>query len=738
MPKTHLTTQTNWAKPIVSPFQVLLIAAIGIAASGLLPFGGVVFAESATGTTPNSWRLETGGRELELQQNSAGIFISKLGMKDSATANGIPMPLVGITVAGNAIAPADLAVESVVSSTPKAGVSAVTAKLRSAGAPLELAVTYAAWAETGEFTCDVVLSNTGHEPIEVNRCSSLYLTLPGERAELRYLDGSHGIERQLESVSLGGEEYHLNNNQRGRSTPDKSLWWSIFQPNTNLSYTAQMAYSGNWDAIFAPTEGGGRTVALEMVYDNGGPLRVAAGKSFALPRALLTVSRGPDLREPIASLHRYLRQYVIPKQPQNDPLLVEYNSWYAYSDKVDAEKVASAIPLAAKIGCEAFVIDANWHYCPGEETERWQNTLGDWEINPRTFPEGLSPLIRLAHDHGMKFGVWFEPEVASLNSQVLREHPDWFLTKEGKPIVRRTRVHLDYAKPEVRQRMHDVVARVMKQGRIDWVKFDYNIDIGNDFDPAGELATNTRLHDHLQGYFQWLDELAAKYPDLIIENCASGGRRAEPAIFAHTHTGWISDTTNPRFSVQCAWGALVEMPPEICNHWMVGDLKPKVRGGYNTQITSTDPRWWDFMFRIAMNGQFGISSRLDLWPPDATKRAAENITLYKRIRRVLHGSDVYHLTDAPEASFNPQGWMAIQYVRPDQRRSVILTFRLGESEATRSFPLHGLEPDATYSVLRDGEPAGEQSGKSLMKDGLTVELEKEWYSQVIELSAMAR
>jgi alpha-galactosidase len=281
--------------------------------------------------------------------------------------------------------------------------------------------------------------------------------------------------------------------------------------------------------------------------------------------------------------------------------------------------------------------------------------------------------------------------------------------------------------------MMGVIDRLVREVNIDWFKFDYNIDIGNEFDPRGDTTGNTRLHDHLRGYYQWLDEIARKYPDIVLENCASGARRWDLGIARHTHTSWISDTVNPRYSVQVAYGATIEFAPEICNHWMVGDLKPKMRGGYGATITTTDPAWWDFMFRIAMNGQTGVSSRLDLWPPAALERAKQNVALYKRIRGVIQGADVYHLTDAPAAGYNPTGWMALQYVRPAMSASVVLAYRLEKSEAKRQIRLKGLEASRNYRIQCDGKVAGQRTGAALAQHGLLIEIPAEWRAAVIEI-----
>jgi len=146
------------------------------------------------------------------------------------------------------------------------------------------------------------------------------------------------------------------------------------------------------------------------------------------------------------------------------------------------------------------------------------------------------------------------------------------------------------------------------------------------------------------------------------------------------------------------------------------------------------PGWWDFLFRIPMNGQFGISSRIADWSPALRQRAAGEVASYKRIRTVIDGSDVYHLTAQP-AHNDPQGWMAIQYVARDAQRSVLLAYRLGHSEPSRRFPLRGLTAER-YAVSIDGQPAGTFTAQELAGPGLPLTRDAEWRGAMVELEAV--
>lgn len=174
-------------------------------------------------------------------------------------------------------------------------------------------------------------------------------------------------------------------------------------------------------------------------------------------------------------------------------------------------------------------------------------------------------------------------------------------------------------------------------------------------------------------------------------------------ILARTHTTWLSDEVRPLPSLQLGYGCTVEFAPEVCNHWMVGDRD-------NGQVdVKAAPGWWDFLFRVPMNGQFGISSRVFDWSPELRRRASENVALYKRLRKVIQGADVYHLTPQPDHD-NPRGWMAIEYVQPDGKRAALLAYRLAGGSASQTFRLRGIK-------------AGP----------ITVTLDQEWRAKVLEI-----
>ena len=609
----------------------------------------------------------------------------------------------------------------------RTGVDELLLRFRHRLLPLELEARYAAWGDTGVITRRLALANRGTQPILVESLPSLAWSLPPGGYELTYLHGGWGRERQLATEKLGAGQ-RVFENRRGRSTSGYAPWFCLRNETTGVRYVAQLAWSGNWEMLFeryadaTPLHDQDLRAELGLRSDFGGPLALEPGRTFDFPRTSFSASTG-DLDDASNNLHRYQRTYVFPRIASNDPPLVQFNSWYPFPGKLSVADLKRCADVAAELGAEVFVLDAGWF-----NKKDWSRELGDWQVDGAAFPRGLQELSEYVRKKGMKFGIWVEIENLGVESKTFTEHPEWCLSYEGKPIQTSARYHLNFALPEVRQWARAVIDRLVRDYGIEWVKIDYNIDIGEQFDPPSAGRSGDVLYRHLTAYYGWLDDVRGAHPKLIVENCSSGGLRFDAGILEHTHTTWLSDVVRPLPSLQLGYGCTVEFAPQACNHWMVGD---KDNGEVDN---SRPPGWWDFLFRVPMNGQFGISSRVFDWTPALKQRAAENVALYKHIRSTISAGDAFHLTPQPDHD-NPAGWMAIQYSVPDGARSVLLAYRLAKGQPRQTFKLRGLRRDTSYRIKRDGMAQSGRSGAELMDAGLPVDLFAEWRAAVFELDA---
>jgi alpha-galactosidase len=609
------------------------------------------------------------------------------------------------------------------------GVEELRLRFLHASLPLQVDVRYAAWGETGVFSREIRLTNRGGAPLPVARLPSIAWELPGGDYTLRYLWGSWGQERQLatETLAAGARRFEQT---RGRSTNGYVPWLSLRNRALGIEYIAELAWSGNWWMQVERQPGTGAAalrdqpvqVALGMHTDFGGPLTLAPGDTITLPRAVVTATSG-DLDDAANQMHRYQRGYLVPRVKTNQPPLVQFNTWFPLGAAVDITNTMQAADAAAAIGAEVYVLDSGW-YTSGD----WERTLGDYEPDPHKFPRGLEELADHVHHKGMRFGLWLEIENAGTESRLFHDHPEWCLPYGGTPSITAHRCQLDFANPAVRQWATATVDRLVSRYRLDWIKIDYNNDPGDRFDPARAGQSGRRLHDHLAAYYAWLDAIRAAHPDLVVENCSSGGLRLDLGVMGHAHTAWLSDVVDPIASIALGYGCTMQFAPEVCNHWMVGDADSGV-------VDSTGPPGWvDFMLRVPMNGQFGISGRIPEWSAAVRQRAAANVALYRRIRGTITGADVYHLTPPPRRNA-PTGWTALQYVQPGGRRAVVLAYRLARSSAAVTLGLRALLPGATYEVTVDGHRLAPATGATLGAPGLRLRLPAVWRAAVVELES---
>lgn len=254
-------------------------------------------------------------------------------------------------------------------------------------------------------------------------------------------------------------------------------------------------------------------------------------------------------------------------------------------------------------------------------------------------------------------------------------------------------------------------------GGIDWVKLDYNISIGSQFQNEQGIGTGDHLRNHILAFYRWLDQLSEKYPDLILENCSSGALRMDIGILKHTHTSFVSDETSVNPSLAMAWSSTLEYTPRMINHWTVG------MENHLPIIDESLPRgYWDYMFRVPMNGQFGISSRILDWSPELKACAKENIALYKSIRTIIADADCYHLTPQPDYN-DPRGWTVLAYITEDAGRAVVMANRGREGDESFIVKLPQLKPSARYRIEIDGKSLGIRSGGNLATEGINIKLD---------------
>lgn len=570
-----------------------------------------------------------------------------------------------------------------------------------------------AYPGCGTFARHFEVENVGDKEVVLTNVPSLRLGLgrPADGLTVYSLTGGWGDEFNLNSEHVTGAGKVLEV-RAGRSSNGASPWVGVVDSTAGVGLVGALAWSGNWLIALTDQSGAGVLEAGVSPWEFSHVL--APGARFTTPSFFLALHPG-DVDLGAQRLHALQRRYLMPHRNRPGWPLVQYNTWYSLGGDVQEEEVKRQARLAADIGCEVFVIDAGWY-----AIHNW-NTLGDWRVNKARFAEGMAEIAEYVGNLGMDFGLWVEIECASSDSSVVQEHPDWIATRDDQPLTGREVLCLAYA--PVYEWLLSELDRVVRENQVDWLKIDFNTDPGAGCNnPAHGHGKGDGLYLYYQNLGRLVDELRRRFPDLIVENCSSGGLRMDYSQLQHTHTNWISDEVGPYPSLRHIYGATYAFAPEVCNHWTC--YLPAGR----------DEGYYDFAFAVDMLGQFGISDRLENWDEHTLNSARRNIALYKRLRPRICEGRVYHLTPQPTRDGN--SWCAMEYASPDGSEAVLFAFREQAQESECHALLRGLRPEATYRVtdMRTDEMRT-YTGASLLTDGLTVSLGQPDSVRILHLAA---
>jgi alpha-galactosidase len=449
-------------------------------------------------------------------------------------------------------------------------------------------------------------------------------------------------------------------------------------------------------------------------------LTLKPGEEFTTPK--LTVGFATDgIAGASRRLHDYIRQHVLPAHFRDALRPVIYNSWYATGFNVNENQQIALAKIAKQIGVELFVMDDGWF--KGRDDDH--AGLGDWTPDPKKFPHGLQPLIKEINELGMDFGLWVEPEMVNPDSDLYRAHPDWvFYYPTRERHEGRNQLVLNLARTDVYQYTFDWMSKLLSENNIKFIKWDHNRALTEpgwpDAPPDQQRAVRIL---YMQNLYRLIDELRAKFPNVIFEDCASGGARADLGMLEHMDQIWTSDNTNPTDRLFIQSGYLHMLPANTMVDWVTDD------NWHHSSLSM------NYRFAVSMQGVLGVGGNITKWSPDDLKTAGEQIALYKKIRPIIQQGTVYQL-------LSPQNGnrVAVEYVSQDGKQAVLLLYTLEDDMAgsrpaereSRTVYLQGLDANAKYSL--QGDLHQTLTGQTLMHVGIPWPVFGDYNSSVIRLS----
>lgn len=566
-----------------------------------------------------------------------------------------------------------------------------------------IVLTYTPYETHSVVLCEMEVLNETDAPVEIGSLPSLRLaTARDTGAQFNALAGGRWDESmpprgyRLQSYDLNeiGRGISFGAADDGRSSGEHVPWFALTDATGGL--LAGLVWSGRWQLdVVRQADANELTFGISNFAH-----RLEPGERLSLPSVVLAGYAG-TLDDGANTWRRWITDHWMPPVPESWPW-IQYNHWYAYYGDINAQGLLEEARLAANLGCEVFVIDDGWFR--GRRPDSYYAGWGDWVEDRSKFPDGIHAFGEHIREMGMKFGLWVEPERADDNGSLLREHPDWVSTVGGEPIYRpgpngNEGVHLCLGNPEVQQWMTSEMIRVVREYGVDWLKWDYNMGYGRGCDaPDHGHQPGDGQYAHTQGLYTVLEELRATCPDLVIENCASGGHRVDMGTLRHTHTNWVSDYTHRAASCrQHAQGAGLFLPLAHVNTWALKDR----------DITG---------FRSRMGGALGVSSFMGEWSEDERATFRQAIEEYKRLRPFLQG-ERYLLTGPWHGD-----WDIWQIVHPSGNKMAMLAFReRGAISEARVIP-RVLDPNQSWLVEQTTGNTFGISGADLASQGLVFHL----------------
>ncbi len=542
----------------------------------------------------------------------------------------------------------------------------------------QLLLYYTVYEESDVITRRCALVNTGNSDLQVNSLYSVMVDFMPSDYCLTTLTGTWGQElnRHTQPVTAGTMTVEsLTGLSSNRANPYICLHEPHCTEQSGVCYGVNLLYSGNFQAgvQVSPL---GFVRLFHGLHPSTLPLTLATGERFDAPEAALSVSHS-GFTGLSHHWHDFVNESVLPAHFRYAPRPVLLNSWEAQYFQVSEARAISLSQTAATLGIELFVVDDGWFGKRHDDT----SSLGDWTVNHKKLPHGLSGLATRMKD--MPLGIWVEPEMISTDSDLYRAHPTWVIQSLGrKPSFGRNQLVLDLTQQEVRTYMIDVLTTLLTEAPITYVKWDCNRPLTDVTAPQGFY------HRYVLGLYEVLTVLTNRFPDVLWEGCASGGNRFDLGMLSFMPQIWLSDCTDARERLRMQSAATLAYPLSCFTaHVSDSPCHQTLR-----QIPLQD------RFHVAAFGVLGYELDVTALTNEERKQVTAQVRFYQQYREVFQYGRFYRLSTNDKTIW--------QVVSENQSTSIVGFFvdRVTPQMPPDCIRMAGLKPDALYRVTAMRHP----------------------------------
>ena len=611
--------------------------------------------------------------------------------------------------------------------------------------PVQVVLCYQARFDEDMIETWTEIKNGEAKPITLTQFASCSLPIRRGNVWLSHFGGSWGNEARLieEPLQLGQKVIKNKDGVRNAHTDHAEVMFSLDgkgRENSGDVIGAALCYSGNYQ-LKIETDDTEYHYFFAGINPDNSEYHLKKGETFVTPKVALSFSKC-GLSGVSRNFHKWGRNYMLAHGNKERKILL--NSWEGVYFDINQQGMDQMMGDIASMGGELFVMDDGWF---GVKYPRKTDNcaLGDWEVDKNKLPEGIEGLLRDAKKHGIKFGIWIEPEMANSVSELYDAHPDWIIKAPKREAVKGrggTQLVLDLANPKVQDFVFSIVDNLMtKYPEIDYIKWDANMAIMNH--GSQYLTMNNQSHLYIEyhrGFEKVCQRVRAKYPDLTIQACASGGGRANWGVLPYFDEFWVSDNTDALQRIYMQWGTSYFFPAIA--------MACHISATPNHTVFRTTSL--KYRVDVAMSGRLGMEIQPKNMTDDEKALCRKAIAEYKQIRPIVQFGDIYRLV----SPYDKQGLASLMYVDETKSKSVFFWWKT-ESFQNEHLPrvkMAGLDANKNYKVhelnridLRPMDIEGQVfSGAYLMNHGLEMPYRNEpewskktdWSSRVLLLEAL--
>lgn len=578
-----------------------------------------------------------------------------------------------------------------------------TLTVKLADGDLELQLHYTVFADEDVIVRSTTFVNHG-KTVFLNRALSAQLDLPDANYDFIQFAGSWSRERHLHRSHLRPGTQSISS-LRTASSHQENPFFMLARPHTDNNQGAvfgfNFVYSGNFLDSVEVDQFDTTRVLIGINPDEFG-WKLNGGDSFQTPEVIFSYTDN-GFNALSQQLGAFYAQHLINPHfaHQERPILI--NNWEATFMDFTEDKLMPIVERAKELGIEMFVLDDGWFGHRDDD----RSSLGDWFVDEKKFNHGIAGFAKRVHNLDMKFGLWFEPEMISIDSKLYQTHPEWMIKTPGRgQTPGRHQFVLDMSRKEVVDYLFGLMSHIIQDAKLDYIKWDMNRNITEMY--GADLPADQQLefsHRYILGVYDLYDRLTKAFPDVLFESCASGGGRFDLGMMYYAPQAWCSDDTDAVERIKIQDGTSYGYTPSM---W--GAHVSAVPNDQVGRLTSIDMR-----AKVAYFGAFGYELDVTELSDEEQATIKQQVAFYKQYRKLFQFGTFYRL-ETPDTSDNVYGWETVSH---DKQTAIGMRYQIlnGANPAYIRYYFKGLDPDRRYTV-NDGSEVF--SGAELMNAGYFV------------------